>query len=413
VLIRNDHYHSKDVIPRNYSLLIITYDANNIIMKKRLLSLVSFTILICLLLFFGSNLINSAKTSPQSKADKLIHEKIYVAVEGNGEIAVIDASENKVIRKIDISTGEKGKTLVYAPHNVQVSPDGKTVWATVNYKSASHDHSTHIIPQAMAHESMDSTSDHVVIIDAESDRIVGRIPIGEDVHLAHIIVTPDNHFAYVTAQNENAIYKLDVIKNIILNKISLPLGSEPHGLRNSPDGRTIYVALMAGNAVGVIDVVTDSYSLIPITGTAVQTGVTPDGKYAFASVFDQKSVALINTESQELLYIPLNRNAKGPVQLFATPDSRYIYVADQGYYFDQPVSQYVYKIDIAKRAVVKEISTGKGPHGIVISQNGKYTYVTNLLSNDISVIDTTTDKEIKRIPVGKEPNGISYWSHDY
>ena len=43
------------------------------------------------------------------------------------------------------------------------------------------------------------------------------------------------------------------------------------------------------------------------------------------------------------------------------------------------------------------------------SPDGKWVYVTNLISNDVSVIDAVSDTEVARIPVGKTPNGITWW----
>jgi YVTN family beta-propeller protein len=44
-----------------------------------------------------------------------------------------------------------------------------------------------------------------------------------------------------------------------------------------------------------------------------------------------------------------------------------------------------------------------------VSHDGKKVYVTNLLSDTISVIDTTTDTITNTIAVGEKTNGISIW----
>ena len=101
------------------------------------------------------------------------------------------------------------------------------------------------------------------------------------------------------------------------------------------------------------------------------------------------------------------KEAKGPVQIYPTPDSRYVYVADQGYYFNQPNSDLVYKIDLQEMKVAQIIKGGTAPHGVAVSKDGKFAYVTNLLSGDLSVIDTAQGKEVAKIKVGKMPNGVS------
>ena len=59
--------------------------------------------------------------------------------------------------------------------------------------------------------------------------------------------------------------------------------------------------------------------------------------------------------------------------------------------------------------VVDTLPLGTAPHGVVISPDDKTVYVTNIVSNDISIIDTASYTEKARVLVGKEPNGITYW----
>ncbi len=51
---------------------------------------------------------------------------VWVADEGGNSLTVIDAATNKVVKTI---------TGIMGPHNVQVAPDGKTVWATSGHEN--------------------------------------------------------------------------------------------------------------------------------------------------------------------------------------------------------------------------------------------------------------------------------------
>ena len=345
-------------------------------------------------------------------------EKVYVAVEGESKIVAFDPATKKIVAAIDLSVAHEGGKLAYAPHNVQVSPDMKTVWVTANAKG--HEDHSSLIPAARAHGEENEAGeepDEVIVINPETDKIVKRSPIRPGVHLAHVVFAPDSSLALVTAQSEDAVYKINARTFEIEKEISVspPRGDsvsqEPHGIRVSPDGAVAYIAMLKGKSLGILDVKTGDFSTIPLVGAAVQAGVTPDGKFVVASVYDTKQLAVyVPVEKiRRVQYINLPAGAKGPIQMYPTPDSKFVYLADQGYYFDQPASEWVYKIDLEKREVVKEIKAGRGPHGVAISQDGARVYVTNLLSGDISVINTATDEEIGRIKVGKEPNGISVW----
>jgi YVTN family beta-propeller protein len=341
-------------------------------------------------------------------------EKLYVAIEGEGKVAVFDTATRKLLRQIDLSYEQNGMAMSVSPHNVQVAPDGKTVWVTANGS-----HGGHGGKPSAEHKNddgsgivMETPTDEVLVIDPETDTLIQRIPIGPALHLAHVVLTPDSSTVYVTAQNENAIYKLDAHQYKMTGKLQAPQGSQPHGLRIAPDGSRAYIGLLQGKGLGVLDLASGKLEVVPLNGAAVQTAVTPDGKLALATLYDTKQLAVYDTQSKALHYIELLKGALGPVQLYPTPDSRFVYVADQGHYFGQPDSQWIYKVDLAKSSVIWSIKAGTAPHGIVIAKDCKSAYVTNIVSDDMSVIDLKTDMETARIPIGKEPNGISLWSRD-
>ncbi|MBI5913574.1 hypothetical protein HY839_04015 [Candidatus Azambacteria bacterium] len=332
-------------------------------------------------------------------------EKVYVALEEEGKIAVIDPRMKKVTAHIDLVEEKEGVLTNYMPHNVQVAPNGQTVWVTANVMENAM--------QGMAMGKSDPTAlDEVIVIDPRSDRIITRIPIGSETHLAHVVVTPDNATAYVTLQNTGAVYAINAKTYAVEKKIALGKDSGPHGLRMSVDGSKAFIALLAGKAIAALDARTGAVKRYPMNSGVVQTAVTRDGKYAFASLYGTKQIARFDTASETTTAIDLPAEAKGPVQLYATPDSQHLFVADQGYYFDQPESNKVYEINIASGALERTITAGKAPHGIVVDKQGIFVYLTNLLSNDVSVIDIAQNKEIARIPVGKMPNGISVWNSE-
>lgn len=256
----------------------------------------------------------------------------------------------------------------------------------------------------------DGLMDKIFIIDPLTDSILYSIPLEIDAHLAHVVVNKAGNSAYVASQEKGKLYTIDLEAKKIINALDLGKGSQPHGLRLSADGSKIFVALIEGKAIAAINTSDNSIQNFPMSGSVIQTAVTPDGKYVFGSVYDTKKVAWINLSTNEGGYIDLPEDAKGSVQLYSTPDSKYLYVVNQGYYFEQPTGNNVYRIDINQKKVDQTITTGDAPHGIVVDNEGKFVYVTNLLSEDMSIIDTATSKEVARLKVGVMPNGISLWN---
>ncbi len=336
-----------------------------------------------------------------------IEEKVYIALEGEGKVAVLDSIQKKLLTTIDL-TERTGPSVGYMAHNVQVAPDGKSVWVTANAMAKTEMGGEH--NEENDSKSIDEPVDQVIVIDPATDKITKRISISPDNHLAHVAISPDSKKAYVTAQEKGLVYSIDTANFSIEKIIDLGKQSGPHGLRVSTDGTKAFIALLDGKALATLDTSTGKVQKHPFESGTVQTAVTPDGRYAFVSLYLTKQIARMDTATGKIDKIDLPAEAKGPVQLYSTPDSRFIYIADQGYYFDQPTSDKVYRISVENGTVDQTILAGSAPHGVVVDSSGKFVYITNLLSDDVSIIDTATGNEISRVPVGDMPNGISIWN---
>ncbi|MHB1086213.1 MAG: hypothetical protein ACYCZ0_00510 [Minisyncoccota bacterium] len=377
--------------------------------NTRLAQVIAVTSLIVVAAALAISLLLSGwPSSSLTKRSEGSDEKVYVALEEEGKVAVLDPTTEKTLVTIDLIEETSQGTVRYMAHNVQVTPNGNAVLVTANVdadmnmegSSAGMD-----MPHAAAY-------DQLIVISPETDTVTRRIPIDTDSHLAHVVATADGRTAYVTLQEKGLVYVVDLERGAVTGKINLGEKSGPHGLRLTPDGKQLVIALLDGRGVAFVDTITSAVRIAKLPGAVVQAAVTQDGAYAFASVYDTKEVAWFSLQSDERGTVSLPEGARGPVQLYPTPDSKYLYVADQGYYFDQPQGNTVYRIDVSTKSVDQSISGGAAPHGVVVNKSGTSVYVTNLLSDDVSVIDTSSGKEVSRIQVGKMPNGISVWSRN-
>lgn len=338
--------------------------------------------------------------------NKNYDEKIYVALEAEGQVGVIDAKSRKFITAINLANVQNNTFVKYTAHNVQVSPDGKKVLVTANINRGSMGGKEENEEQVVT----DGLLDQIFIIDPLTDSIKGTIAIDSDTHLAHVVFNSASDIAYLASQEKGKIYAVDLNSNKVIRVFELGENSEPHGLRMHPDDSQLFIALIGKKSLVSLNVITGETESFPLSGAAIQTAVTADGQYILATVYDSKKVAWVNVQTNEQGYIDLPIDAKGPVQIYTTPDSQYAYVADQGYYFEQPTANTVYRINVREKAVDQTINVGSAPHGVVVNKTGTFVYVTNLLSDDVYVIDTATSKEVARISVGEMPNGISIWN---
>jgi len=360
-----------------------------------------------ILLVLSPILISAVILSKNSNGNREFTEKVYVTLEEEGRVAVVDSEDRKLIRIINLSDEQNGKFVSYEAHNVQVSPDGSKVLVTANVNRGGMG-----ADKEGEEDLSDGFQDKLFIMDPITDTIIGSVQLGIDLHLAHVVSNRAGSVAYINAQETGKVFVVDLDAKTVLSEFDLGENSGPHGLRIAPDDSMLFIALLDGQAMASVDLQTGGISKYPLSGKVVQTAVSPNGEYAFASVYDTKQVAWVHIKTGKQDYINLPAGAMGPVQLYPSPDSQFLYVADQGFYFDQPTSNKVYRINIADKKIDQTINAGSAPHGIVIDKLGKFAYVSNLIGKNISVIDLTTGKEIKQVSVGKTPNGISVWNKE-
>lgn len=320
-----------------------------------------------------------SSTSPQSGTSK-----VYVAVEEGSSLAVLDGDDLHTLGNISLNG--------YMAHNVQVAPDGRSVWATL------------VTMEGMEAE----MPDQVVVVDPSTDTITDWIALGSEIHPAHVVLTPDSRGVYVTGAAENELFHIDAATKEIVARLPLGHGAGAHGTRMSRDGRSVWSAEIDGKCVAKTDASSHTTVHVDLEGQAVQVGVTLDDRYVFVSQYDTRSVARIDTATSEVRYATLPADAQGPIQLYPTPDGREMLVVDQGVLADRAPSDKLYAIDIESLAITEAVAVGLGAHGVVA--NGNRAYVTAIEDDSVSAVDLETWKVVAQVKVGRKPNGISVWS---
>jgi YVTN family beta-propeller protein len=89
-----------------------------------------------------------------------------------------------------------------------------------------------------------------------------------------------------------------------------------------------------------------------------------------------------------------------PEGVAVTPDGSKVYVTNE-------ISNTVSVISTATNTVTATIRVGSGPFGVAVSPDGSKVYVANLGSGTVLVIAAATNTVIATIPVGSSPSGVS------
>jgi YVTN family beta-propeller protein len=116
---------------------------------------------------------------------------------------------------------------------------------------------------------------------------------------------------------------------------------------------------------------------------------------AYVGLFKDNAVAVVDTASDRVIStIPV---PPGPHGLVVTPDGRKVYVSSDG-------ASTVSVIDTASDRVVRSIEVGANPHGLAMSRDGRRVLVSGFGTSQALIVDTATDRVIARVPVPQPHN---------
>jgi YVTN family beta-propeller protein len=109
-----------------------------------------------------------------------------------------------------------------------------------------------------------------------------------------------------------------------------------------------------------------------------------------------------------------------PVEAAFSPDSKFAYVSNYKMYGGgwNPITDdscqgrnwdpsYVYRISTTSFAIDQVIEVGAVPKFLAVSPDNKFVVVSNFCSQDVSIIDIASGREVQRVLVGSHPRGIA------
>jgi YVTN family beta-propeller protein len=119
------------------------------------------------------------------------------------------------------------------------------------------------------------------------------------------------------------------------------------------------------------------------------------GPKVYVGLFKDDAVGVIDPgQARMVATIPV---PKGPHGLVITPDGRKVYVSSDG-------ASVVSVIDTASDRIAGSIEVGANPHGLAMSRDGRTLLVAAYGVDEVLVVDTAADRVTARIPVAQAHN---------
>lgn len=232
-----------------------------------------------------------------------------------------------------------------------------------------------------------------------------------------LVVGPESKSLYVAECTANRIDEVDIGKGSVVRSLALPQG--PSGLAISADGSKLYV--LGNSPTGLLHVVNlasgNVEASIGVGHSPTFVVLHPNGQLAYAGNQFNDDVSVIDLSAgNEKTRIRVLRE---PVAAAITPDGVSLVVANllpAGRSDVDVVAAEVSIIDTAANAVAAHVplpNGSTGVHGVCVSPDGKYAYVTHVLArfhmpttqlergwmntNALSVIDVAERKRVNTV----------------
>ncbi len=261
--------------------------------------------------------------------------------------------------------------------------------------------------------------------DANKDTVISKGTVqGAPALLA---LTPDGSKLYVSQFMTSSTNKITVMNTSTMTVTkTINVGTMPHGIRMTHDGTKVFVANMMSDNISVIDVATDSeIQRIPLASdvhpgeppkySPMEVAISPDDSLVLVACSDKHEVRMFNSHTYQL--VDSIQVGNQPWHLQFTPDGNFCYVTNR-------VSNSVSMIHIPMHHVMATITAASPryfdfPHGCDVSIDGHYVIISNenvtpgyvpryAADNigNVCIIDATLNQVIKVLEVGKMPTGL-------
>lgn len=239
-------------------------------------------------------------------------------------------------------------------------------------------------------------------VDLASQKLVGTLPLAESPEM--LALSPDGKTVYVSSEDDNALIAYELTSGRQL--FTVKTGAEPEGVLVTSDGRYAYVTSEVANMVHRIDLQQKKIlNHIAVGARPRRLSLSPDGKELWVSQELGASVGVIDTASQQLKTTVkfqisgMRASDITPVGLLHTPNGRSVWVS-------LGRANRVAEVDAATKQIRRTVLVGKRAWGLALNKTGTILYVTNGLSDDLSLVDTVQGKALRTVSAGRVPHSV-------
>jgi YVTN family beta-propeller protein len=312
---------------------------------------------------------------------------LYIENSYGGDISVVDLETYKEVKRIPLGKGAR-------PDDIVGSSDGKVLYLNG-------------LLHIDGHPAPDATYDNskIIAVSTETQQVIWEEEVRGQV--GHMLISPDDRYLYLAVFDKYFLLRFDTkTRESIYIPVNFVGG---HGVRISKDGKRLYLGSILFGEMDVIDLESQKVIQRILFRDPVRPfDVTRDESTAYVQcswlhgfhVVDLKQNRITKTIALPTLGgdvpVPLEWPNTFDHGMILTPDEkRLLAVATTGGY----VSIY----SVPDLDFVASVPVGKEPSWVITDRNGEIAYVSNRVSNTITVVSIAQAKAIHTIEVGDYP----------
>lgn len=180
---------------------------------------------------------------------------------------------------------------------------------------------------------------------------------------------------FVSDEDGGVVVVLDAASEEVIARV--PVGKRPRGLRVSPDGRKLFVALSGS--------------------PKVPPGADPAS--APPADRDADGIGVIDLDSLQL--VRTIHAGQDPELFDVTRDGKRLWVSNEE-------TAEASLVDVESGVVVRRVPVGAEPEGVGIHPSGKEVYVTSEEDAAVAVLDAASGDRVARVPVCGRPRAVVF-----
>jgi DNA-binding beta-propeller fold protein YncE len=240
------------------------------------------------------------------------------------------------------------------------------------------------------------------IADPATLKIVGHAPTGEGPH--EVAASSDGQLAFVGNYGGkdpgSSLSVIDLAGQKELRRVDLGSLRRPHGMFFH-DGK-VYFTAEVNKLIGRYDPAANQIDWLLGTGqnTTHMVMLSRDGNKIFTANIGSDTIGIIERAGAAGWNQTVVPVGKGPEAMDISPDESQIWTSHSR---DGGVSI----IDVASKKVIQTLQLGtKRSNRLKFTPDGKLVLISDLEAGELVVLNASTKKEIKRMPLGRGVEGI-------